>query len=67
MQLYAYFEDLFKIATGNIKYDLQRVVNTGNPLNDKRIIQLKIELDDIKRRVRELDKKLSKQPSQLAL
>ena len=51
MQLYAYFEDSFKIATGNIKYDLQRVVNTGNPINDKRIIQLRIDLDDIKRRL----------------
>ena len=67
MQLYAYFEDLFKIATGNVRYDLQRVVNTGNAMNNKRIIQLKIEIDDIKRRIEELDKKIPKQQTQLTL
>lgn len=55
-----YFEDLFKVATGDIKYDLQRIVNTGNSFNDKRLIQLWVDIDDMKRRVKNIDKKLSK-------
>ncbi|KAK8831876.1 hypothetical protein WA577_001931 [Blastocystis sp. JDR] len=50
MQLYAYFEDLFKVATGDVKIDLQRVVNTGSGINDKRLIQLLMDIDDIKKR-----------------
>ncbi len=56
MQLYAYFEDLFKVATGDVKIDLQRVVNTGSGINDKRLIQLLMDIDDIKKRVAELEK-----------
>ena len=56
MQLYAYFEDLFKVATGDVKIDLQRVVNTGSGINDKRLIQLLMDIDDIKKRVVELEK-----------
>ena len=60
-QLYSYFEDVFKVATGDFKYDLQHVVNTGSSLNDKRIIQLWVEIDDIKRRMKNVEKAITKQ------
>lgn len=60
MQLYGYFEDLFKVASGDIQYDLQHIVNTGNPINDKRIIQLWVEIDEIKGRMKALEKSLPK-------
>lgn len=61
LQLYSYFEDVFKIATGDFKYDLQHVVNTGSSLNDKRIIQLWVEIDEIKRRMKNVEKAITKQ------
>ena len=60
LQLYSYFEDIFKVATGDIKYDLQHVVNTGNHITDKRIVQLMVEVSDIKRRIKNVEKHMSK-------
>ena len=58
MQLYAYFEDVFKVATGDVKIDMQHVVNTGNDIDDKRLIRLKIEIDDLKKRIGEAESAL---------
>ena len=55
MQLYAYFEDVFKVATGDVKIDMQHVVNTGNDINDKRLIRLMVEIDDLKKRIGEVE------------
>lgn len=46
------------MATGDVKYDLQHVVNTGNIMNDKRIIQLWVEIEEIKQRMRNIEKVL---------
>ena len=46
------------MATGDVKYDLQHVVNTGNLMNDKRIIQLWVEIEEIKQRMRNIEKML---------
>ena len=61
LQLYSYFEDIFKVATGDIKYDLQHVVNTGNQSTNKRIIQLWMEISEIKRRIKNIEKNMSKE------
>lgn len=51
IQLYSFFEDYFKLAAGDIQLDLQRVVNSGNEFNDKQIVHLKMEIEDIRRRI----------------
>ena len=56
MQLYAYFEDVFRVATGDLNLDRQRVINAGNDFKNKRLVHLRLEVNDLRQRIINLEK-----------
>ncbi|KAK8815665.1 hypothetical protein WA538_004790 [Blastocystis sp. DL] len=56
MQMYYMFKDYFRLATGDAQLNYQKVINSGNDFNNKRIVRLKMELEDIRQRIMALEK-----------
>ena len=56
MQMYYMFKDYFRLATGDAQLNYQKVINSGNDFNNKRIVRLKMELEDIRQRIIALEK-----------
>lgn len=56
MQLYAYFEDMFKLASGDVKFDMQHVINSGNEFDNKRLVYLRLDINDLRQRISTLEK-----------
>lgn len=56
MQLYAYFEDMFKLASGDLKFDMQHVINSGNEFDNKRLVYLRLDINDLRQRISTLEK-----------
>ena len=56
MQLYYLFKDYFRLAMGDTQLNYQKVINSGNDFNNKRIVRLKMELEDIRQRITVLEK-----------
>ena len=56
MQLYAYFEDMFKLASGDLKFDMQHVINSGNEYDNKRLVYLRLDINDLRQRISTLEK-----------
>ena len=56
MQLYSYFEDMFRLASGDMKFDMQHIINSGNEFDNKRLVYLRLEINDLQKRVSALEK-----------
>ena len=56
MQLYAYFEDLFKLATGDAQIGIQKAFPSGDSTFSKEIVYLKMEIQELRSRIEALEK-----------
>lgn len=62
MQMYYLFKDYFRLATGDAQLNYQKVINSGNDFNNKRIVRLKMELEDLRQRITVLEKARNGEP-----